>query len=530
MQEPGLTIILSGHVRRPQSADLRPFWRGFIELQSKLPSCAEVKGFLVHSWNPELSALIDLVYSPRASQYEGQACFYPEFIQNIEPPDLFEKGLDRFKSTWKNISVQTVLGNARSRARAVALMDSLPLEEANGRVLIARWDLGQTGSSQVNRLVADASLPENYMYMSYFSGVDEGYADMWIVAPWQLARRFRVLDTFVLDCLAGRNLYLELFTRAGWLRSRNMTRLENMLLHPIGQRIRSLVLKSIQCMQHKSDSYAFMQRVVRKLLSRPKHFLELPPITAENSCVPGNTRNERIFPDYLALNIHALLKFFILSEGLREQTRFLTHEDFELSSQSGQLIQPQPSLLFLWADGKANCQTLWRLMDESPLPIAAVYLMSKTQVLEATLDDHGEVVLNTLNPVSEAALDQLICALDAAAGRPWGCLPLMILPSAAQYLACTDWFYLNALLKYIAWSGIGYVGMDNEQGGKQYLEFPDMELVRGKGAFSLRKAAGTLSGIRPFLDRAGASLEELISRAECMALEFPCIVPGRSLF
>jgi len=33
-----LTLILSGHLRRPQSADLRPFWQGFIELQRKLPA------------------------------------------------------------------------------------------------------------------------------------------------------------------------------------------------------------------------------------------------------------------------------------------------------------------------------------------------------------------------------------------------------------------------------------------------------------------------------------------------------------
>ena len=43
MAAANLTLVLSGHLRRPESADLRPFWRGFIELQKKLPAGKSVR-------------------------------------------------------------------------------------------------------------------------------------------------------------------------------------------------------------------------------------------------------------------------------------------------------------------------------------------------------------------------------------------------------------------------------------------------------------------------------------------------------
>jgi hypothetical protein len=60
-----LTLVLSGHLCRPQSADLRPFWRGFIELQKKLPSGKPVSQIVAHSWNPGLASLAYAAYAPQ---------------------------------------------------------------------------------------------------------------------------------------------------------------------------------------------------------------------------------------------------------------------------------------------------------------------------------------------------------------------------------------------------------------------------------------------------------------------------------
>ena len=521
-----LTLVLSGHLRRPQSADLRPFWRGFIELQKKLPAGKPVCQIAAHSWNPDLAPLAHAVYVPQAERHEHQACFYPEFMRQIEPPDRFEQGLDRLTSTWKNVSIQSVLGNARSRARAVELMDELPSPQ--GQVLITRWDLGQTGGAQVNQLVADAALPEDYLYLSYFSEVDEGYADMWVLAPWADARRFGRFDSFVLDSLAGRNRYLELFTGSGWPRARVKTRFEAWWSHPVGQRIHALTSKFVQGAQNRAWGDALPQRVVRRLIGPVQRFLSQPPVTAENSSVPGFEAQPPVFPAFQALNIHALLKFFILSEGLRDRVRFLTHEDFDLSVQSsGQLINPTPVVLLVH---EADDAAVARLRGESSLPFAAIYQMDAGNVRQHVPHSQGGWSVTALRAAGSAPRDFMVCALDAELRREAGALPVLVMPTVERYLGCADWFYMNALAKYLAWSRTGYVGLVGPRAGKPHLDFPGLQLVRGEGAFSLRMAAGTAEGLRAFLDVADPDLNEVSDRADQMLLEFPVVVRDGGLF
>lgn len=520
-----LTLVLSGHLCRPQSADLRPFWRGFIELQKKLPSGKPVSQIVAHSWNPGLASLAYAAYAPQKECHENQACFYPEFIWQIDPPDRFERGVDRLASTWKNVSFQSVLGNARSRSRAVQLLDGLP--STKGQVLMTRWDLGQTGSEQVNQLVADSALPEDYIYLSYFSEVDEGYADMWLLAPWTDASRFYRFDKFVLDSLTGQNRYLELFSGGSWPRALAKTRFEAWSANPVGQRIHILVTKLLQNLQNYSQESSLLRRVIGRLVTPILSFLSRPPVTAENSCVPGFQLRPPVFPEFLALNIHALLKYFILSEGLRERIRFLTHEDFDIAAESGQLINPQPIVLIIHeADDLATA----RLMTESPLPLGAVFLMGAGVVHQHIPDEQGEWNSTVLYPTSPAPRDLMACAFAALNRLPEKALPILVMPTVKRYLGCTDWFYLNALVKYLAWSQLGYVGLECCQTGKPHLDFPDLQVVRGGGGFSLRIAAGNADGIRAFLDVADPGLTELSDRADRMLLEFLVLAKDRSLF
>lgn len=525
MAAANLTLVLSGHLCRPQSADLRPFWRGFIELQKKLPLGKPVRQIVAHSWNPDLASLVRSVYAPQAEHHEHQACFYPEFMLQIEPPDRFEQGLDRLQSTWKNVSIQSVLGNARSRARAVELMDELPSPQ--GQVLITRWDLGQTGGEQVNQLVADAALPEDCLYLSYFSEVDEGYADMWVMAPWADARRFGGFDAFVLDSLAGRNRYLELFSGVGWPRARVKTRFEAWRSHPVGQRAHALSSKLVQGVQSRARGDALPQRVVRRLIGPVQRFLLQPPVTAENSCVSAFETRSPIFPAYQSLNIHALLKYFILSEGLRDRVRFLTREDFDINEESGQLINPQPIVLLVHDADDAAMARIWA---ESPLPLAAVYQMRAGNVRQYVPDEQTGWSVSTLRVESSTSRDLMICALDAELRRNVGALPVLVMPTIDRYLGCRDWFYMNALAKYLAWSGTGYVGLASLVVGKPHLDFPDLQMVRGGGVFSLRMAAGTAEGLRAFLDVADNDLKEVSNRADRMLLEFLAVTKVGGLF
>jgi hypothetical protein len=124
----------------------------------------------------------------------------------------------------------------------------------------------------------------------------------------------------------------------------------------------------------------------------------------------------------------------------------------------------------------------------------------------------------------------MACAINAELLRQKKSLPVLVMPTVDRYLSCTDWFYLNALIKYLTWSSTEYVGLSTKVAGKPYLDFPDIQLVRGGGAFSLRMAGGTPEVLRTFLEVADYNLEEIELRADKMKLEFPVVVRDGELF
>ncbi|NLR75022.1 hypothetical protein [Leeia aquatica] len=517
MPDNEITLVLSGHVCRSQSTDMRPFWSGYIELQRKLPADCKIKHIATHSWNPELADLVNFVYAPAAVLHERQPVMYAEFMHKIVPPDRFEKGLDRLNSTWKNVSIQSVLGNARSRAKAVQLLNAL--SGATGQVLITRWDLGQTGSSQVNRLVFDSALPHDYIYMSHFSEVDEGYADMWITAPWRDALLFAEFDRFVLDSLSGANPYLEQFCEKGWPLARIKTQYENAITHPIGQRVHSKLLKILRAIQVRTKANSLPNRLVRRAVRPLQRFMERPMLSAEVSCTPDLMNKRRVFPPYMALNIHALLKFFILGKNLREKTRFLSHDDFIIDEHLGCFINPQPLVLLVLEGESAERLSV---LERSPLPIAKVVFLGPYQ--------QGKPEEADVSARPYAPRDRILDALEEIKECLGETSPVLVLPSVECYMACTDWFYLGALIKYIAWRNPDYISLNGKGSGKVYADFPDLCMARGGGVFNLKAVAGTAKGIHSILTHADVALVDVCAWADKMALDFLAVSNGRMLF
>jgi hypothetical protein len=526
MSEVDLTLVLSGHLCRPESADMRPFWRGFIELQRKLPSSRKVRHIAAHSWNPELADLARFVYGSDVERHESQNSFSPEFVNSIDPPDLFELGLDRLNSTWRNVSLQTVLGNARSRARAVQLLEKLPVSE--GQVLLTRWDLGQTGSVYVNQLVVDVGLPNEYLYFAYYPQVDEGYADMWILGPWALVNRFGKFDEFVLNSLSGKNAYLAQFCETGWPYVWADTPNVTIQRHPIGRRIHRIAVSFGESVVRRTGRGNLLSRLLSRSLRPLKRALDSPFLTAENSYIPEASRLPKVFPKYVALNIHALLKYFILTKDLRQRTRFIAHDDFEIASQSGQVINPQPLLLLIWDMDEDEETALNRLLVGSPLPVAAVIHVA--EVVRIWKSDKRASLPISINPNSCSSRDSLLCALDFAEQELGGLLPYVIMPTVGDYLSCTDWFYLNALLKFIAFKNLDYVGLNSNDIGKPSLQFPDLSLARGGAVFSLRSAMGTVSGVHSLVNSDVTELADLCDRINKMQIEFPAVCKDKVLF
>ncbi len=493
-------------------------------MQRRLPADKTVEKIVAHSWNPELADLVSNVYAPQADHHEHQRCFYPEFVSRIEPPDRFACAADN-KSGFLGEPIQKLLEDARSRAKAIQLLDETKAEQ--GQVLIARWDLRQASDSRVSPVVADASLPEEYVYLPYASDVDEGYDDAWILAPMHLARRFGAFDSFVLDSLSGKNQYLDLFTRKGWPRARSRSRWETLWAHRIWRNPAAIFRSISQAVWGRSQGGGLLQKVARKVMGPMHRHLERPPLTAENSCVPGFEKKPPVFPAFRAVSNRALLKYFLLSKGMRRRVRFLTEEDFELAAASGQLIHPQQVVLLV---RQGDAAQLARLKLESRLPLAALYHLGGSQVTESLQDENGGWSIRVLEPKSSGLRDQLSCGLSAAAKSGLEKAPVLMVPSIDEYLGCTDWYFLNALLKYIAWRDVWYVGMDTHGDGRPHPEFPGLQLVQGPGALSFRSAAGTVAAIQRYMEVADPDLQGLIHRASRLRLEFPALARGVRLF
>lgn len=521
--ESDITLVLSGHL----TGDTQPFWRAFIELQAKLPANKVVTQIVTHSLNPELADLISLVYAPQVAECVDFETLYPKILRQFGTVDIHRSQNAPTNFVLKNESFRTLISSAHSRASAIRLLDKLPAKTS--QVLIGYWDLRDSGATNINQIIVDISLPADYLYLSYSPDVDIGYSDGWMLAPWGLARLFGGFDQFMLDAFVGRNKYFELFTKLGWPRARNNSSLTNFLANFFGRSLFTVANKFVRDTFRGLEGDFNGDNLFRKILRRslrPIHLiLTKPPLTAENSCLFESKYSRTVFPQCLALNTGPLLKYFILLNKFRDKVRFLTNEDFESAGLSGQIINPQQIILMVCEGGSLPLQ----LLSQSPLPLAAIYQLTNGLVYEYSQDSLGNWVPTIFQPLTNTLKDQIVCALSAAEGRIDCSLPLLLIPSVEQYLKCVDWFYLNALMKYIIWDKLDYVAFDCALMGKPCSEFPDLHIVSSH-TFSLFPGAGSIAGIRKLLDHAAPQWIDDRDYEINVPLEFPIVSAGHNLF
>jgi hypothetical protein len=523
-----LILVLFGHIRQGQSVSMLPFWRGFIELQRNAPSARRVARIVAHNWSPELSDLVRLVYSPHAERYDQPSCSCQCFSSLITSGDLSHIDLTATHTEWTSELVEPVLQSAYSLARAVQLIDVPPALEQ--QVLVARWDLDSSDDRvQFNSPVFDEGLPREYIYLSYSSEVEKGYEDAWMIAPLKTVRSFGNFDTFALESLLGRNAYLEQLCESGWPRSCIRTRSDVIKSHPVLKRAHNYALRLIGATLKWAQGTHITGRLLRRITRPVLSLLQpSPQLTAENSFVPKELDVMRIFPLASALNTRALFKYFILSEGLRERTRFLTHEDFEIASEVGQLINPQPIVLLLWNEGEED-GALHCSKDPFGLPIIATFNVTLGSNKFSSNARSGPDS-PTLQLTSEGVVDRLLDVLEIIGEEFGEYCPILILPSVATYHSCTDWYYLNALVKYIVWKKVDYICLDGRIEGEQSMDFPGLKMVRGDTTPSFNMVAGTARGLSLFLNFATPELRA-ISQSSCRALpDFPLIALSEALF
>ena len=485
-----LTIAISGQIVRENSANLMNFWRGFINIQNALYEVDDLN-IVAHSWNPEYDNLVKNVYDPGILSSEKQPSFTKEFMPLINPINNYEKGLSRINSTWKNVTPQTILGNVKSRTKAIKLLSNLNLDD-DTKILATRWDQGCTGSQSVNEIIFDKSLDKNYHYISYFSEIDEGYADMWFVSPYHITKEFENFEKYVLAALAIKNNYFENFTAKGWPLAIEKNKFKEFIkIYKIA--ILNKILKKFSFNFFKK-LLPFISNKITGLEQRIKNKIELPFLSGENSLLM-DSKNTVIFPNYQALNIHAILKSFIIDKGLREKTRFIDIKDFS-KIHDGQMINPvdfayviysHSSFADCWdmAIGQAkeclpnNCKKIYLVSDNSQETIEAFTKFEKDEQIELLTYENDQKYTNRLIKAMSEVNEKFDFVYFVHEDMP--------------LTSKVDKVYLNTLLHYMNNSNEFYIKLvdTNYVDEKQdHDSFPN--LVKNFGGYSFSVQASLL--------------------------------------
>lgn len=477
-----LILVISGQIVRDNSANLMNFWRGFINIQNAIYNIDNLQ-VVAHSWNPEFDEIVKNVYNVKILESEKQSSFVKEYMPLLDPIDKFENGLKRSTSTWKRVSYQAILGNAKSRTKAIKLLKNLVIDE-NEKVLVVRWDAGCSGSQEENKIIFDQSLDSEYLYMSYYSEVDEGYADMWFVAPYKFAVNFGNYEKYVIDCFGGRNNFFNNFTKDGWF----LAIAKNNRLFLFNQYKKALLRKILN-----NFPFEFIKKVLPKLSNKIlgleqkiKNIIEMPNITGENSFT-FNIKTNVMFPNYQALNNHAILKSFVFENNLRQYIRFLDIRDFE-NLPKGQTINPIEFCYLIYSH--SSFEDCWKIaigqaLENLPNNCKKIYLVSENskdtfEKFEIYKQDRLELVTYDNN---KKYTDRLFDVFSYISEKYNNCY---FVHEDMPLISNVDNVYLNSLLHFMNNSNEFYIKLvdTNYVDEKQdHDSFPG--LVKNTGGYSI---------------------------------------------
>lgn len=470
-----LNVVLSGYSHR----DEIEFWNGFINIQKALLDKHDVKIY-GHTWNPEKVNYIKRIYNSQKVIGENQPNYHCEFYNEIDSADKYEIGINRLKSTWKKVNYQSIIGQSKSRSKVLSIfLDEIPDDEL---ILLTRWDIGNSGSREVHTPILDDSLPSDYIYLPYYPEIDEGYGDMWIVSKKKNLKKLKNYDKFLIDSLTGKNDFLKAFTEEGWPLA-----IPKVNQHKLSLYFSYLIKKFSKRLSKVFDfSDTRLSRKIKSLLNKQVVYL-----TGENSIKLTEKTNVK-FPVYQALNNHAILKYFLLSNKLRDQTRFLDVSDFTKTSDRFKLINPIKLAIVIYSHSSYNdCweMTISQFIKHFNYPNFEIFLLTENSKNSHELEDELNLKFNPINinfvyyDENSIYTDRLYFCFKAISSKfEIGYFIHEDMPLYNQ----VDLVYLNTLLHFLDNSSEYYVKLiDTNFVDKKtnYLSFPS--LVSNTGGYSI---------------------------------------------
>lgn len=483
-------VVISGQIVRNENPSLMSFWMGFINIQRSLNDLYDYD-FFVHSWNPEYQDLVTSVYNPKKFLHEKQKNFLGLYISKISKIDKLENKLNRSSSVWKNCSFQNILGLSISRSKSVNLLKKYKIDY--DWAIFARWDQGVSGTGDVNKIIFDPCLSNNYIYMSYYREIDEGYADMWMVSNTKNALLFSNYYKFVIKCLTENNKYLYYFNNK-WPISNNNSNHDN-----LKNKIKLSILYKLSNLLSNKFFLKLGKFFNNYFPVNNSYFYQITNkvfLTAENSLINDFSQNiddyssKTSWPLFKAINNHAILKYFFLSMKKRKFLRFLNNNDFEKINNKGKLINKINYSFVIYSHSSySDCwdMAVKQTFKHTPKYDGVIYLLTEDspnskRVFNNLFKESQRVVLITYteNLSYTKRLEQCLRKIKSNIKY------IYFFHEDMPLYGDVDEEYLNALLHYLNFSNDFYIKLvDTTKVNQKSDNYHFPNLVTNNGGFSL---------------------------------------------
>ena len=463
-----ITIILSGQITYTERHGLYPFWSRFIELQRRLPAACMIDNIFAHSWNPEYERLIEITYSPYANTNQAKRRCNQKYDKNTSH----------------------IIDEIKSRSNALKLAAKCQSSDQFSRAVMVSWNLSGKDDYETEGLVFDDGLPKELIYLAYHSNVDYGYACHWIICPWKLAHSFTDFDQF------SKRKIAELSQNKTFVSSvKQFLRKMKFTLSDVYNSRIFTISKLLSNMRNNSLATNRLSKLKYKLFDKLLKTFNKSMLSLEISYYPSEKNEaELAWPPHQQLQNY-LFKLFVTKRGLRNDIRFLLSDDFEIAFTAGKLISPARINLVCHSCSKPDRPLAEKLFTNSPLPLKSVSFVVKDAVYcffnkDKKIIEKKKLSLN--RPGYPISLNEILIELQ----RIHPCnQPRIVLRNIEQFLACADWPYLNAVLKYLIFTESECGIFDSSETGIPNSQFPDLYFNSPDISASFSSAILTLNAI-----------------------------------
>lgn len=442
-----ITLILYGQITYAERHGLYPFWSRFIELQRKLPAACVIDNIFAHSWNPEYERLIEITYSPRANTNEAKRRWDQKYDKNI----------------------CYVFDEIKSRSNALKLATECQSLDHFSRAVMVSWNLSGKGDYETDGLVFDDGLPKEWVYLAYHSHIDYGYSCNWIICPWKIAHIITDFDQFSKRKIAELSQNKTLVSSV-----QQFLRTVKFTLSDIYSSRVFTIRKLLFDMRNNFLESNRLSRLRYKLFDKLLKKFNKGRLSREISyCLSEKDEAEFAWPPNQQLQNY-LFKLFVTKRELRNNIRFLLADDFEIAVTAGKLISPASCNLVCYSCLKPTLHLAEKLFASSPLPLNSISFVVKEAVYcflneDEKIIEEKKLFLN--DPGSPSSLNETLVELQ----KIYPCnQPRIVVSNVENFLDCTDWPYLNAVLKYLIFTESECGIFDSSETGTPNCHFPGL--------------------------------------------------------